>query len=57
MDYDYEKLLINAFEWAINDADQTTKDLIHATGISSEQLTAIGYDKENFPQLHEWADE
>ena len=50
-----EELLISAFEWAINVAEQVTHDLIHATGITSEELTDIGYDEENFPKMHDWA--
>ena len=52
-----EELLINAFEWAINVSEQATHDLIRATGITSEELSEIGYDKENFPQMHKWIEE
>lgn len=52
-----EELLINAFEWAINVSEQVTHDLIRATGITSDELSAIGYDKKNFPKLHEWIKE
>lgn len=52
-----EELLISAFEWAINVSEQATHDLIRATGITSEELSEIGYDKENFPQMHEWVEE
>ena len=51
----YEELLINAFEWAINVSETTTKDLIRATGVISSELEELGYDKENFPEMHEWA--
>lgn len=50
-----EELLVNAFEWAVNVSEQTTKDIIEATGITSEELETIGYDKDNFPDMHEWA--
>ena len=53
----YEALLINALEWAINVSEQTTHDLIHAMGITSEELSAIGYDEDNFPEMHEWINE
>ena len=48
-----EDMLIDAFEWAINVSEQVTEDLIRATGITSEELTSIGYDRENFPKMHE----
>lgn len=52
-----EELLINALEWAVNVSEQATHDLIRATGITSEELSEIGYDKENFPQMHKWIEE
>ena len=50
-------LLINAIEWAVNVSEQLTEDLIRATGITSDELSAIGYDKDNFPAMHAWANE
>ena len=47
-----EELLINAFEWAINVSETATHDLIRATGITSDELEDIGYEKENFPDMH-----
>ena len=49
-----EELLINAIEWAINISEQTTHDIIRAIGITSDELDIIGYDKENFHDMHEW---
>lgn len=48
-----EEIAINALEWAIEVGEQTTTDLIRAMGITSDELDAIGYDKENFPSMHE----
>ncbi len=53
----YETLLINAIEWAVNVSEQHTKDIIRAMGITSDELSAIGYDEENFPTMHVWANE
>ena len=53
----YEELLINAIEWAVNVSEQLTEDLIRAMGITSDELSAIGYDKDNFPAMHVWAKE
>lgn len=53
----YETLLINAIEWAVNVSEQHTKDIIRAMGITSDELSAIGYDKDNFPAMHVWANE
>ena len=53
----YEDLLINALEWAINVSKQQTHDLIRAMGITSDELSSIGYDSANFPEMHAWANE
>ena len=50
-----KELLINAIERAIDVSEQATHDIIRAMGITSDELDAIGYDKENFPNMHEWA--
>ena len=47
-----EEIVINAFEWAAEVSDQTICDLIRATGITSDELDAIGYDEENHPSMH-----
>lgn len=52
-----EELLINALEWVIEIGDDATHDLIHNMNISSDELEEIGYEKENFPKMHEWANE
>ncbi len=52
-----EELLINAIEWAINVSEQATHDILRASGITSDELNAIGYDKDNFPKMHEWVNE
>ena len=52
MDGRSEELIINMIEWAIDVSADTTRDLIRASGITSEELSAIGYDVENFPELH-----
>ena len=53
----YETLIINALEWAINVSEQATCDLIRAMGITSEELSAIGYDEDNFPKMHGYTKE
>ena len=53
----YETLLINAIEWAVNISEQHTKDIIRAMGITSDELSAIGYDEDNFSVMHVWANE
>ena len=53
----YETLLINAIEWTVNVSEQHTKDIIRAMGITSDELSAIGYDEDNFPAMHVWANE
>lgn len=47
-----EELLINVFEWAINVSKQLSLDMVKASGITSDELNDIGYEKENFPSLH-----
>ena len=49
-----EELLINSIEWAVNISEQATHDIIRAIGITSDELDAIGYDKENFSNMHTW---
>lgn len=51
-----EEITINAIEWAIEVGEQTTYDLILGMGITSDELDAIGYDKENFGSLHDAVD-
>lgn len=52
-----ENLLIKCFEWSIEVGGQHTEDLIRATGITSKELDAIGYPKDEFPELHKEAEE
>ena len=52
-----ESLLISAFDWASEISDTAIHDIIRATGITSVELEAIGYEEENFPELHEAANE
>ena len=52
-----EDLLIKAIEWTVNVSEQHTRDLLRAIGITSDELSAIGYDEENFPKMHIWANE
>ena len=47
-----EELLINVFEWAINVSEQLSLDMVKASGITSDELNDIGYEKENFPSLY-----
>ena len=47
-----EELLINIFEWAINVSEQLSLDMVKASGITSDELNDIGYEKENFSSLH-----
>lgn len=49
-----EILLINAIEWAVNVSEQSTHDILRAIGITNDELTAIGYDEENYPKMHTW---
>lgn len=49
-----ETMLIAAIEHAVECSEQHTHDLLKAIGISSEELEAICYDKENYPKMHEW---
>ena len=46
------ELLINAFEWAIEVSENATNDLIRFTGITSDELKKIGYEKVSFPSMH-----
>ena len=48
----FEELLINVFEWAINVSEQLSLDMVKASGITSDELSDIGYEKENFPSLY-----
>lgn len=50
-----EELLVKAFEHSIEVSKQATHNLINATKITSNELEEIGYEKENFPEMHEWA--
>ena len=47
-----EELLINALEWAIEKNEETTIELVQHMGITSDELEAIGYEKENFETMH-----
>lgn len=53
----YETLIIFALEWAINVSEQVTCDLIRAMGITSDELSAIGYDEDNFLKMHGYSKE
>lgn len=52
-----KELLINAIEWSIEVSEQHTHDLLRATRITSHELEIIGYDKENFENIHEFVNE
>lgn len=52
-----EELLINAIEWAIDCGGSHTHDLLRSMGITSKELEKIGYEKDNFHELHEWVTE
>ncbi|MBO4847053.1 MAG: hypothetical protein J5525_12285 [Lachnospiraceae bacterium] len=52
-----EEIIINALEWAINVSKQVTHDLIRGMGITSEELSNIGYEKESCSDMHEAANE
>ncbi len=49
-----EELLIDSIEWATEVSQQATHDLIRSIGITSEELEEIGYDIENFPEMHSY---
>lgn len=49
-----KQILINTIEWAIEVSEDTTHDLLHGMGITSEELEEIGYKKEVFPIMHKW---
>ena len=53
----YETLIINTLEWAVNVSEQVTCDIIRAMGITSDELSAIGYDEDNFPKMHSYTEE
>ncbi len=50
-----EELLLNALEWAIEKDEETTTELIQHMGITSDELEAIGYERENFEIMHDAA--
>ena len=52
-----KELLINAIEWSMDVSEQHTHDLLRATGITSHELEIIGYDKENFENIHRFVNE
>ena len=52
-----EEIAINAIEWAIEHGEQITHDLVRGMGITSDELDAIGYEKENFSLLHDAVEE
>jgi hypothetical protein len=52
-----EDLCIAAIEWATEHSEDISHDLIRGMGITSDELEAIGYEKENFPSLHDAANE
>lgn len=51
------QLVLDAIEWAIEISEQTTHDLLRGMGITSDELEEIGYEKETFPEMHEWVSE
>lgn len=50
-------LVLNAIEWAIEVSDDTTHDLLRGMGVTSDELEELGYEKENFPEMHKWVQE
>lgn len=50
-----EDIIIKAFEHAIDVSEQATFDLIKATDMCRHELTAIGYDEDNYPDMHKHA--
>ncbi len=51
------EILINAIEWGSNVSETVAYDLIRAIGITSDELETIGYDKQEFPLMHDAANE
>lgn len=52
-----EELLINIFEDAIDSSEEKTKELVSHSGITSKELESIGYERDNFPEMHTWINE
>lgn len=50
-------MLINAFDWAFEVSEDAVHDLIRATGITSEELEDIGYERESFESMHQAVEE
>ena len=50
-------LVLNAIEWAIEVSDDTTHDLLRGMGVTSDELEELGYEKENFTEMHKWVQE
>ena len=50
-------LVHNAIEWAIEVSDDTTHDLLRGMGVTSDELEELGYEKENFTEMHKWVQE
>ena len=47
-------MVLDAIEWAIEVSDDTTHDLLRGMGITSDELEELGYEKEEFPEMHKW---
>lgn len=45
--------LSDAIKRADDAGEVWNRDLLRALEVTSEELEAIGYDRENFPELHE----
>jgi len=48
-----EECVINAIEWGLEVSDQVAHDLIRGMGITSDELYVLGYDENEFPNLHQ----
>ena len=48
-----ETLLVNILEYTVNVCPNILPDLIRVSTMSSDELTRLGYEKGDFPILHE----
>jgi len=48
-----EECVINAIEWGLEVSEQVACDLVGGMGITSDELDALGYDENEFPNLHQ----
>lgn len=47
-----EKSLTNILEYAVNTRADILPDILRASEMTSDELAALGYEEENFPELY-----